>query len=683
MGEVGGDLRRACPVGRRAGLGASALRATFLLTSLHALGCDAGPVHVEGTRPGCVNLDLDEGGCLLPWPSSALLDPSGHIDLPDESMPANARGVRVAPDPWEGADGFSPMTSMIVRIAGTVDASVLSSWRETDETVGEPSASPTLLIDTTATGHPLVRHFAEVEDAAAGDTFTTLYLRPAQRLPEHHHFVVAIRRLVDTEGRPVRPSASFAALRDGTPTDAPELEQMRAHFESEVFEPIAPYVAGRGDLVVAWDFWTGAAPTSDLFAMRDDAFTHLGELGCSIDTDEVATSDPGARLITGRFEVPYFLDAPCEDDLGHPTWIGDLDTDGVSTTSDGTCLARFWALIPASAPSASDVHLVQYGHGFATSGRELDTAGVLEPILERTQSIGIATDFLGLSDFAPRASTTPLDPGGDAGAILAGLQDLSRFDAVDHRIMQGLIAQALLPHVFRAGCADQIAAEHRPVSWSSDPTRWVGNSEGAIFGPTVAALAPTDAPYDRLALGVGGMSYPIMLPRSCDFAAARPPAPSLASVFERAYRGPLDRHLLMVMFATHWDRTEGASFAQFLVGASAPGILYQTAVDDLGTPEVAGEIAARTLELPVLVTSSEHASDTMPFGLAPAGASPSRAFVSFDFGDSPPPPDGPTASPAVCAAAAGDVTMDPHERVRRDAQAQNQIVAFFESGAIP
>ena len=212
----------------------------------------------------------------------------------------------------------------------------------------------------------------------------------------------------------------------------------------------------------------------------------------------------------------------------------------------------------------------------------------------------------------------------------------------------------------------------------------MGNSQGGILGPTIAALEPPSSRFDRLALGVGGISYPIMLPRSCDWVNM-----PLRTLLSGAYPNPIDQSLLMVMFASHWDLFEGATFAPHIRdtmstlhgSATPPDILFQIAVNDPGTPEVAGEIAARTMGLPYLASSLDHPSNRMPWGLAPTGASPTSALVSFDLGTSPV-PDGPTVSDAVCEAINGHPEMNAHEMLRRRADAQAQIANFFDTGII-
>ena len=423
---------------------------TALLLALTLPGCGAPtPVHIAS---GCERLDLDEGSCLLPWPSGQFLvdDPSTdtgrRISLPADEMPMSFEMNTVSPAPWNARDGFSAMTSMVVRIEGQIDDAVLHSWRHTDLSLAE--GSPTVLLDVTHLDAPVrVAHFAEIEppDPMTPQTFTTLYVRPAARLEENHHYVVAVRGLIRAGARP-RSSVTFAALRDSRLTDSAAAEARRSHFEQQVFAPLDRAGVVRDQLIVAWDFWTGTGPIQELLAMRDLAFAHVDDLHCMI-TDPNATSpDPEVRAVEGLFEVPYFLDANCATGQR----LSDLQTTGLSRdaagapTQHGTCLARFEALIPRSVSAAAprSVPLIEYGHGLGNSIHEIAEPGVVTPVLQATGSIGITTDALGLSE-----------AGTDTLAIVDGLRDLSQFSAVDARVMQGVIAQVVLPHVFAHACA--------------------------------------------------------------------------------------------------------------------------------------------------------------------------------------------------------------------------------------
>lgn len=639
----------------------------------------------------CELLDLAPGGCLLPWPSSRfqthLASGASPIAIPAAAMPQSldvtgAPGPRVAPDPWNARDGFSPMTSMIVRVDPSDVPTELRSWRDPET----GSSGATVLLDTTDPSTPRpIAHFAEVQhttelpgtslDPVAAD-LATLYVRPAARLEESHHYVVALRRL---DGARPRSTATFAALRDAVATDSAAVEARRATFEQDVLAPLGRASVPRSTLIVAWDFWTGSDAADDLVAMRDAALAMIASLDCTIDTVTPDAPEPALIEVKGTFDVPYFLDATGTSgdaltsvDPGGEARIA-RDASGRPEVR-GTRRSEFVAIVPASVVGHTGARLAEYGHGLLTDRTELARPGVVGPVLTATGTIGLATDAYGLA-------TT------DQGAIAMALGELSRFSSVADRTLQGVIAQVVLPRVFGA-CAARFA-DHPELSGTTiDPDHfvWLGNSQGGIMGPTIAALEPR---FDRLGLGVGGISYPIMLPRSCDW-----PLTGLGDLLRAAYPDRITRDLLMVMFASHWDRFEGATFAPHLADLDpaspfhrdAPArVLYQIAVNDLGTPEVSGEIAARTMGL-----SRLDGSASSPFGIpVTTESAPTSGFVSFDYGTDGvglvAAPLGPeTASLDVCAVDADGThpCAIAHELVRRDPFAQQQLAGFLTTGTI-
>ena len=136
------------------------------------------------------------------------------MSIPATSMPVNDNDVRIDPTEWNAWDGFSPMTTLIAQFTSVIDPTLsdLASWHNPGASLA--TDSPTVVIDVDSGER--IAHFAEIEDSpqvAAGHT--TLYVRPAARLKENHHYAVGIRGLRTKDGAPVTPSAEFAALRDG------------------------------------------------------------------------------------------------------------------------------------------------------------------------------------------------------------------------------------------------------------------------------------------------------------------------------------------------------------------------------------------------------------------------------------------------------------------------------------
>ncbi|MDQ3034642.1 MAG: hypothetical protein M3Y87_19690, partial [Myxococcota bacterium] len=161
-----------------------------------ALACGDVPRHVAPpAHEGCEGLDPDE--CLLPWPSSRFLVADAttgtgwRVQLPADAMPVNVEGVPVSTEAWDRWDGFSGSTTMMVQLDGPIDASTLPTWRDPGASLLPDS--PTVVLDAD-TGERIA-HFAELEPATEADPRVTLYIRPAARLPDDTHVVVAVRGL--------------------------------------------------------------------------------------------------------------------------------------------------------------------------------------------------------------------------------------------------------------------------------------------------------------------------------------------------------------------------------------------------------------------------------------------------------------------------------------------------------
>jgi hypothetical protein len=638
----------------------------------------------------CEQLDPEE--CLLPWPSSRFLEEASdtrtgfRTAIPIEAMPTNESGTPVRPDPWNAWDGFSAMTSMMARFEGTIDdrLSELPRWDEPD--AGAEETSPTLLFEVTPSG-ALVRvpHFAETqphvdvpgscaatEPEPAGRT--TLYLRPAARLEEDRTYVVAIRGLVEPDGSAVVADAPFAALRDELPTDSPAFEARRAAFERDVFAPLEAAGVDRSELTLAWTFHTASGESAwrDLVAMSERALA-MTSLGCGIDAASATEPNPHPRPdisargyhVRGWFDVPYFLGDTSTDGFAGAGAGLVRDAEGAVATGATTPTRRFHftAYVPTvETPIPASLPVLVYGHGlFGGRDSVLDhgDATRITPefgtarLAEEAGLVLVATDMIGLSQ-------------ADTSAVLGALRDLSAFDVVTDRALQGVIATLVLARVFSGACVDTGAFDIDGVEVVDRGTVFYdGDSLGGIVGPTIAALSPD---VHRFVMGVGGVSFPTMIPRSTDFA-------TLGSVLAAYYPRAVERDLLMVMFANHWDRWEGATFAPHVLEARfldgpAPQVLYQVARFDRGTPEVGAEIAARTMHLPVLDASVRHPPGTTTYD----PSSPERgAYVAFDEGNVAP-PDAPVVP---C-----DTGPLVHELVRRDPDARAQVVQFLRDGSV-
>lgn len=591
---------------------------------------------------------LDPSSCLLPWPSSRFLVedetmPTGlRVVIDAAALSRGTRSVLTDPAPWNGWDGFSPSTSMVVRVPGTV-GTAFARW--VDEEAGTRPDSPTIVLNA-ETGERIA-HFVDVRpDTGAGST--SLLLRPLRLLPESTHVVVAIRALTDGSGAPIEPFPAFAALRDGSPAP-PAIERRRAAFEADVFGPLGGAGIAREDLWLAWDFHTstGEPARRDLVAMAASALAMTDDLACTV-TEVLESSDdpfgieqPHAQ-IRGTFEVPMFLES--EDEGARLR-----RADGVPIAGPTRTVAKFLAVVPPSVRGSSEpAPLVVHGHGLRTARWEVREPWSVQ-MLEEARMIGVATDIVGL-----RSN----EDGDDGERIAQLLRDPDRFGELVDQVLQSLVAMVVLPRVLRA------CAGHPGARLAIGPeVHYVGHSLGGGIGPTIAAVHPDIVRYG---LGVGGIEYPVMIPRSFDVETLLLPLPV-------RIRDRVEEDLVMAMFANHWDRFEGAGFAAHVDGdlLSEPRaraqILLQVGQHDTSTPDVGSDIAARSLGLDVLASSVRR-----PWGIGVATEPSDRAYVVYDEAE-------PVAPPVDFAPGAANCV---HQRVRRDPRARSQLVELLRTGAV-
>jgi len=622
---------------------------------------------------------LDPAACLLPWPSSRYLaeDPSTatgvRIDLPVEAMPTNFRRIPVDPAPFGRFDGFSPMTSAITVLPEGTDYSVFADERHIADSLEADSHSVILEIaeDGSATR---VAHFAEPDtwpDALPSER--PFYIRPAARLREGTRYVVAIRNLVDEAGAPIDALPYFRALRDDVPfAEATDIEGRRADFE-EIFGLLEGAGVPRSELFLAWDFVTATGETiwGDMVAMRDGAHEALDAEGtsCTIEEVQMSPDEHIARRVYGTVRVPLFLNGVDP---------ASVDESRVNRGSDGAPLQNGYADVPftASIPtstvegladgSGSPARLLTYGHGLFGSRGETES-GWFREMIDQLGMVGIAVDWWGMSS-------------DDVVRVTGTLTEMSSFDATGERLLQSLVNFETLTRSIRERCFGEPAVDNPfyvvptgggdPVL-TFDPSEryYFGNSQGGIMGTSLAGVS---LEIERFNLGVGGVSYAIMIPRSSNWQ-------TYGAIMRNGYRRQLFRALLMQMVQSMWDLSEPSTYAPHVLRdtlpcgldeARCPGgrtpphhVLYQIGVDDDQVANITSDIAARTMGLPILTPSPY-----LPYGLDEVSTSVPDAMVIFAIPGTPVLPIG-TRDP-------GSAPNPAHEGPRRSAAARAQIDAF-------
>ena len=197
-----------------------------------------------------------------------------------------------------------------------------------------------------------------------------------------------------------------------------------------------------------------------------------------------------------------------------------------------------------------------------------------------------------------------------------------------------------------------------------------GNSQGGIMGGMLAAVSPD---IERAVLGVPGMNYGLLLPRSVDF-------DDYEVVFKPAYPNDLDRTLILALLQMLWDRGEAGGYVQHLTSDPYPGtaakpVLLQVALGDFQVSPLAAEVEARTIGARVhtpIAAEGRLKEVTPMWGIAPIESYPydGSAIVLWDSGT----PDIPLANLPPRAG------RDPHGDPRSDPVARAQKSEFLQVG---
>ena len=540
---------------------------------------------VDASGEGCDPLDTTR--CLLPFPSNAftVADPATSTGLrvafPAEGMPVNASGVAVDPTEWNRNDGFSPNTPLLVRLPGLdPEASALPSWTDIGASLTE--TSPVVLIDTT-TGERIAV-WAELDAHAASDDDRLLTIRPAISLPEGHHFVVGLRGLLGGDGQPLPTGDVFRVYRDRLLTGIASIEDRRSAMDDALAALDGAGVA-RADLQLAWEFTVASTDSiaSRMLSIRDTTLEMLGDAAPAY-TITAATPDAEdgiALQIAGTFSVPNFLTG--DGSPGNSFFYDSADPDALPTVNPEhpTLDAPFLCNISVTTMEGTEPgHLVEYGHGLLGSHDEIN-AGNVRDMSNEHNVVHCATKWAGMSE-------------DDIGNAALTLGEFSNFDTMADRLQQGVLNQIVLGRLMTraGGLADDPNFRRADGSPLIDPTHldYDGNSQGGIMGLMLAAVSPD---IERAVLGVPGMNYSLLLPRSVDF-------DTYEAIMQPAYPSDLDRVMIFAITQMLWDRGEGAGYVQHLTSdpyeaTPAKVVLLDVAYGDHQVTPLSALVEARTI----------------------------------------------------------------------------------------
>lgn len=596
---------------------------------------------VASAKAGCEPFDTRD--CLLPFPSNHFTTPQRgsatglRLNFNAAVFPKNVGGVSSFTPDLNNNDGFSPGAAIMTYVDGI---SLQRSGAVPITDIGSYSAAnaPIVLVDAkSGKRQPIwVELDANPENEADGSYL--VMIRPARNLPEGRRYIVALRNLKNGSGATIPAGAAFASVRDGKASGA---LAVRARRMKPDFDLLGRIGIKRSTLYLAWDFTVASERnlTERALAMRNASFAALGDKNLA--DQKVAGSSPKfqidktinfseqqnalqLRQIEGTMTVPCYLSTPdCAPGgtfryqprkAGKFNWI---------PKQQGTMEAKFVCGIPRSALD-KPARPVIYGHGLLGSAREA--------LGEKNQFFGnkhgilfCATDEIGMA-------------GGDALNAIKLLGDMSLFASFPDRLQQGLLNGLMLGRlmIHAEGLASHPSLRSIPGASGRtliDRTKLAfnGNSQGGILGPAITALAPD---FTRAVLGVPGMNYSLLLPRSVDFDEYSD------GFFAPSYPNRLKRLLILAAVQNLWDRGEGNGYALHATDDPLPGtpkhqVLLEAVVGDHQVPQVAAENLARTVgavgRRPAY--NSGRSFDKVPFwGIRSKGKSSDSRLVIFDSG---------------------------------------------------
>jgi hypothetical protein len=623
------------------------------------------------TGAGCDR--LDDAACLLPFPNDAFTKsaktPTGReVVLRSSQMPRTAKGKAIDPTGWKGLDGFSPGSAILTKVPGwDTDAALKRTGAVSlsDLSTYTKASAPIVVLDaTTGKRWPI---WAELDaNARAGKRL--LEIHPAKNFLEGHRYVVVLRNLKRADGSAIRAGKRFAKLRDSARPNARY---------AQVFKVLKKAKVKRDNsLFLTWDFTVASEKSlaGRMLAMRDATFKGLGDANLAdgvvsgrapaftlqtraLEGDFAKYAGRFAQVLEGTVSVPCYLTKACG--TGSRFVLG---SDGLPK-EQVTFQAKFTCVVPATATPDRPARLVLYGHGLLGKETEILTNPDMPPMASEGNMVFCATPWIGMSsDDIPNA--------------IGVLSDFSNMPTIADRLQQGfldaLVLGRLMAHPAGLASSPLLQVDGRPIVQTGQ-IAYDGNSQGGINGGALAALAPD---YSHAVLGVPGMNYSALLPRSSDFDV-------YSKVMYPAYTDELERPLILDLAQLLWDRGEGDGYAQHMTTDPLPNTIKHTVLLDVAfgdhqvTPYQA-DVEART------IGASIH-TPILPPGRSPQ-AKPSwgipaitgfpfsgSAIVYWDGGPSrvnkPPLANQPNTG-----------LEDPHEHVRRTPAARAQKAAFLAPG---
>ena len=534
---------------------------------------------VDGAEP--VQPTCDQPGvltCLLPWPDN-------RLTVPDLSTPTGRRLAIPSDATPINVDGVALDVTDQNRGDGFSPNSMIVFAAPDVDLAKSGVPNSTAIEDSLTSSNPISLRDLDTETdwpfwGELDEPSGLVTLRPAVALTEGHTYQITIGALVTNQGQPVD-------------IDADKQQ---------------------------WSFTVASEESlsSRLLYERSVAYEQIGDGAPKFTVDTVTPGD--VQTIDGTLEIPNFL-----DNDGSPGGKLLFDSAGNPSLNPEHPMydAAFRCVIPNEV--STPVPALLYGHGLLGSRSQVDFFGAFAG---QGTIAACAVDWLGMAT--------------EDVANLAGiLSDMSRFNEQADRMLQGIIAFQMLGRLTNSpmGFVSHPAFQNDDGSpiLKADATVFVGNSQGGILGGAASAVS---SEWNRAVLGVPGMNYSLLLPRSSDW-------PEFQVIFDKAYTRSEDRLLALALVQLLWDRGENGGYAQHLTADPYPGlesknVLLVEAFGDHQVANVATEVFARTIQAKLgapALRDGRSLSKTPFWGIDPIDGYPfdGSALVVWDYGTPAPP----------------------------------------------
>jgi hypothetical protein len=633
--------------------------------------------------------------CMLPFPDDYYTssDPSSatgrRVDFKTAGMPTNAFGAPIEAEPYNASDGFSPGSTILLKVPGIETAAdVAATGAVPVNHIGQylrPNA-PVVVIDArTGRRWPI---WTEIDSTASDPSKAVLEIHPAVNFAAGDRYIVALRNLRNAAGQRIEAPAAFRYYRDRVPSKQPQINARRGHFEA-IFSRLQRSGIQRQGLYLAWDFTVASDENNSgrELAMRDDAFAQLGDTNLADGipqgvspsfqvTGVEENPNPGqiARRVKGSFQVPCYLFPDCG-----PGGTFHLDAGG-APIQNGTWTANFDCIVPDSVTTgaAGAGRPSLYGHGLFGSASEV-ASGPQRSLAEAHGIVLCATDEIGMAE-------------SDVPVVVGALQNISAFPTLPDRLQQGLLDELFLGRamISSTGLTTDPAFHQDGTLGSGSVLNtsqlfYNGNSQGGIMGGALTAVSPD---FTRASLGVPAMNYSVLLPRSVDF-------DEFAAVLYPSYPNETARPLVLDLMQMLWDRGEPDGYADRMTSDPLPDtpahqVLMDVAFGDHQVSDYQADVEARTVgaaaHQPVLFDGRWPNTDVL-WNVPSIHRYPytGSAIYYWDIGPVREDPANPGTQigtePPPYENLPNRVGQDPHG-APREAAAEQQAVSDFFDGAL-